>query len=169
MNKPQHARHKNPDIAQSYEILLNKIVNKTDSATHKLIDTFEKEMKILGQLTTDEILNIEESIKRDLRAAKHYLVSTSTELKDWLGFDLNLIKAELWLQFSLAADKTTLELLKIKDWVANPEYHSGEIIGLGTLICDQCDALLHFHHPGHIPPCAKCHGSRFHRISNKAS
>jgi Zn finger protein HypA/HybF involved in hydrogenase expression len=43
------------------------------------------------------------------------------------------------------------------------EYHSGEIIGLGTLACDKCGEKLHFHNPGRIPPCPKCHGTHFHR------
>lgn len=33
--------------------------------------------------------------------------------------------------------------------------------------CDKCNAFLHFHKPGHIPPCAKCHGTHFHRLKMK--
>ncbi len=41
--------------------------------------------------------------------------------------------------------------------------HTGEIIGAGTLVCDQCGEKLHFHKAGKIPPCPKCHGTTFHR------
>ena len=63
------------------------------------------------------------------------------------------------------ADKTTLALLRMKKNAHQPyDYHTGEIAGFGTLICDECGEKLHFHKAGHIPPCPKCHKTSFHRI-----
>ena len=42
-------------------------------------------------------------------------------------------------------------------------YHTGEITGPGTLVCDNCGEELHFHKPSRIPPCPKCKGTSFHR------
>ncbi|MBI3773498.1 MAG: hypothetical protein HY272_12460 [Gammaproteobacteria bacterium] len=43
------------------------------------------------------------------------------------------------------------------------EYHTGEITGPGTLICEGCGEHVQFHHPGLIPPCPKCGGRDYQR------
>jgi hypothetical protein len=73
------------------------------------------------------------------------------------------MKQEFWERFSQAADQTTTALYQLRLETEIAEYHSGELIGLGTLVCDQCGEKLHFHKPGHIPPCPKCTSTHFHR------
>ncbi|MDO9204956.1 zinc ribbon-containing protein [Methylotenera sp.] len=167
MNKTQPPQEANDAVDQAYESSLENALNKskqTDTSIHELLDGAAAEQKSASKSSIiDDVIQLEQSIKRDLLDAAHHMNETGKELKDWLGFDLMLIKNELWKKFTEATDKTTLELLKFKYMAANAEYHTGEIIGLGTLVCDQCKATLHFHKPGHIPPCGKCHGTRFHR------
>ena len=145
-------------VAGDYESSLAKLLQKSKQADKSLHNLLEEE-------DASEFTQMAQWIKRDLIAAAQHLNESNQELKDWLGFDLKLIKNELWQRFTEAADKTTLDLLKLKQIAANAEYHTGEIVGLGSLICDQCQAQLHFYKPGHIPPCAKCHGTRFHRLN----
>lgn len=167
MNKTQLPQEANDTVSEAYEKSLEKALQQSkqsDASIHELLDATEGKHKTSSNFSImDETIKIEQSIKRDLVDAAHHMNETGQELKDWLGFDLMLIKNELWKNFTEATDKTTLELLKLKHIAANAEYHTGEIIGLGTLICDQCKATLYFHKPGHIPPCGKCHGTRFHR------
>jgi hypothetical protein len=155
---PHNIDNKDDDtVSKDYATALEKALQeskKPESSLHQLLDD-----------ASDELYQYKQYIKRDLLDAAHHLTETGEELKDWLGFDLLLIKNELWQQFTEAADQTTLELLKLKNIAANAEYHTGEVTGLGTLSCDQCQAQLHFHKPGRIPPCAKCHGTNFHRLN----
>lgn len=162
-------------LGQAYETSLEKALHQSkqaDTSIHQLLDDVnnntEDTSKTSSQPYSSEISKIKQSIKRDLTDAAHHLSETGKELKDWLGFDIALIKSELWLNFTEATDKTTLELLKLQQSVAHAEYHTGEIIGLGTLVCDKCKAYLHFHKPGHIPPCGKCYGTHFHRLNHQA-
>lgn len=159
MNKtPPSIDDKDDDsVGQDYTATLEKALQeskKPESSLHQLLDD-----------ASDELYQYKQYIKRDLIDAAQHLAETGEELNDWLGFDLQLIKNELWQKFTEAADQTSLELLKLKHIAANAEYHTGEVIGLGSLSCDQCQARLHFHKPGRIPPCAKCHGSHFHRLN----
>ena len=85
------------------------------------------------------------------------------KLKNWLGFDIALIEDRLRDMFFQAADQTTKELLELKYRAEIAGYHTGEITGPGTLVCDKCQEKLHFHKAGHIPPCPKCRGTHFHR------
>ncbi|MES2012868.1 MAG: zinc ribbon-containing protein [Pseudomonadota bacterium] len=170
MNNTQHPQDNNDAVSQAYESSLENALQQSkqySKSLHTAIEESEDEQKSLGQLGADEINKLKQSIQRDLFDAAYHLNETGQELKDWLGFDLMLIKNELWKNFTEATDKTTLELIKLKHIAANAEYHTGEIIGLGTLTCDACGAALHFHQPGHIPPCGKCHGTHFHRLNQK--
>jgi len=167
MNKSQLPQEADDTVSEAYEKSLEKALQQSkqsDTSIHELLDSTVDKEKISSSFNImDETVKLEQSIKRDLIDAANHMNETGQELKDWLGFDLMLIKNELWKNFTEATDKTTLELLKLKYIAANAEYHTGEVIGLGTLICDQCKATLHFHKPGHIPPCGKCNGTRFHR------
>ena len=170
MNKTQPQKNENDALSQAYQSSLETALQQsaqTDSDFHHLLEIISDDIKMASQLKADEVVHLKNSIKRDLIDAANHLNETSQELKDWLGFDISLIKHELWQAFTAATDKTTLALLKLKHIAANAEYHTGEIIGLGTLVCDQCKAKLHFHKPGHIPPCGKCNGTRFHRLNHE--
>ncbi len=171
MNKTQPQQDVNDAVGHAYQSSLETALQQSkhaDSNFHHLLEIVTDDIKIASQIKADEAVDLKNSIKRDLLDAAHHLNETGKELKDWLGFDISLIKSELWQAFTEATDKTTLELLKLKQIAANAEYHTGEIIGLGTLVCDQCKAALHFHQPGHIPPCGKCHGTRFHRLNHSS-
>ena len=66
--------------------------------------------------------------------------------------------------FEAGIKTTSIELAKLKDMAEHAEYHTGEITVPGVLICDHCGEQLHFKEAGHIPPCAKCNETRFHRL-----
>ena len=155
-------------LIEAYEPLLGKALQKAHQGGaffHRILDEIRGDVIAVYNLSADEVVLLEEYVKRDLSDAAQYMSNTGKELKDWLGFDLALIERGFWEKFSSAADKTTTELLQIKRRAENVEYHTGEIIGLGTLVCDQCGQKMHFYKPSHIPPCPKCHTTHFHRKS----
>ena len=61
-------------------------------------------------------------------------------------------------------DDSLQEILKLKEQA--PEYRTGEITGPGTLLCSECGEQLHFHRPGHIPPCPKCRSNSIRMEGN---
>jgi rubrerythrin len=153
-------------MGEAYELLLEKALQKAHQSgnlVHHTIGVVRDEIVSMKKLSNDEVIKLEEYVKRDLSDAARYLDKTGKELKDWLGFEMELVKHEFWDRFSKAADQTTIALKELKRQAENAEYHTGELVGLGTLVCDQCGKKLHFHKPGHIPPCPKCTSTRFHR------
>lgn len=157
-------------LGEAYELLLDKTVEKaheskikTGPALHKLIDEVAQKSSDIAELAGEETEKIGRFLKRDLIDAASFLDKTGKALKDWFGFDLALVEDRLRDDFSKAADQTTVELLKLKQEAEAAGYHTGEITGPGTLLCDQCGEKLHFHKAGHIPPCPKCQGVSFHR------
>lgn len=153
-------------MGEAYELLLEKALKKAHQsgtiALH-MIDEIRDDIVALNKFSDDEIVKLEAYVKRDLIDAARYQDKTGKELQDWVGFDVTLMKHEFWKLFSAAADQTTTALNQLKQQAEYADYHTGELTGLGTLICDQCGEKLHFHKPGHIPPCPKCIGTHFHR------
>ena len=153
-------------MGDAYELLLKKAFDKahqSDAGVHAMVEAIRDNAVELDKFSDDEIVKLEGYLRRDLIDAARYMDQTGEELKDWLGFDLALIKHELWERFSAAADQTTLALDQLKLQADIVGYRTGEITGLGRLVCDQCGENLHFHKPGHIPPCPKCKTTHFHR------
>lgn len=160
-------------LGEAYELLLDKTIEeaqtaktKSGPALHQLIDEVAQKSSDVSELAGEEAIKIGHYLKRDLLDAASYLDKTGKALKDWLGFDITYLEDRLRDNFSQAADQTTIELLKLKQEAAAAGYITGEITGPGTLVCDQCGEILHFHKAGHIPPCPKCKSSHFHRRSD---
>jgi len=153
-------------LDEAYEVLLERALRKAQqrgTALHHMIGEVRRDTPALIKLKEEDAVKLEGYVKRDLIDAARYRNKTGGSLQDWLGFDLALIKNEFLEMFSAAADKTTTELMLLKLQAESAEYHTGELTGLGTLACDQCGERLHFHKPGHIPPCPKCNSTHFHR------
>ena len=143
---------------------LHSTEKKSAQLLHKLIDEAKDKAVELKELSEDDAAKLADWLKRDLDDTVNYLSDTGNELKDWLGFETALLESAVLDLMLKAADKTTVELLTMKDYARQPHaYHTGEITGPGTLVCDQCSEKLHFHRAGKIPPCPKCHATTFHR------
>jgi len=158
-------------IGEAYELMLERAMTdyrkareKAGPVLHEFIDKARDTAIELGELTAEEADKLAGYLKRDLASAADHLAEAGDELKEWLGFEAELVKAEIFDLFLKAADRTTLELQKMKEQAEQAlHYSTGEITGPGTLVCEQCGEKLHFHKPGHIPPCPKCHATRFRR------
>jgi hypothetical protein len=154
-------------LGQAYELLLEKALQKAHQSgalVHHMIEESRGDITALHTFSDDEVIKLEEYLKRDLFDAAQYLEKTEKELKYWLDFDVALIKREFWNQFTEAADHTKTALNQLKNLATNTGYLSGELIGLGTLVCSMCGEKLHFRKPSQIPSCAKCGSTHFHRL-----
>ncbi|MDA8360390.1 MAG: zinc ribbon-containing protein [Gammaproteobacteria bacterium] len=152
-------------MGEAYRELLQKALRKardTGTGLYHLISGMRGEMAV-NKVSEPEWAELEGSVRRDLAHAAQYLQEGGSELKDWLGFDVSLIEKALWSAFSEAANQTQVELYKIHLQAEAAGYHTGEWVGLGTIVCDRCGELLQFHKPGRIPPCPRCKGTHFHR------
>lgn len=161
-------------LGEAYEKMYERVVEglhnaeeKTGPLLHKLIEEAREKAVELKEVSEQDAVKIADWLKRDMTEAANYLSETGHELNDWLGFEATLLESAVLDLLLKAADKTTLNLLQMKENVERAStYHTGEITGPGTLVCDQCGEKLHFYRAGKIPPCPKCHSTRFHRNSS---
>ena len=144
---------------------LHKSEDRTGLLIHDLIDEAKDKIKDLEEMAEEDAEKLAVWLKRDLDEAINYVSETEYAIKDWLGFETSQIENAMIHALLETTDKTTLALLKMKQHVHKPyDYHTGEVAGFGTLICDECGEKLHFHKAGKIPPCPRCHETSFHRI-----
>lgn len=175
MSNQTEPRNPQDKLIQAYDRMMERVRAAIGEAEKTALPILQqgieaaKEKAVeLGELTREEAERIGDYLRRDLRDAAEHLVRTGNDLRDWLRFDLNLIENRLWEMFSQAVDRTRIELAQLQGQApVVQEYHTGEITGIGTLVCTGCGQLVHFHATNRIPPCPKCHGSTFVRATGE--
>lgn len=171
-----HQRSTNEKLVHAYNAMMERVKTAIEEAgegtspkVSELVARAQKKAIELGEVSGDEAIKIGDYLKRDLDAAADYLASEETEeLINWLKFDIELIEDRLLEMFLSVADQTKVELMALEERAAHAdEYYTGEITGPGTLVCSACDEHIHFHKPGHIPPCPKCHATVYKRSQSE--
>ena len=163
--------HNDNSLIDAYNQMMARIKDSIESAEahtvptlQKAIDQAKQQAIHLGEITLDDAEEIGNYIKRDINDAAEYLMETSHEFSEWLMLDIDIIEQKVLELFLSVADKTRIEL----EQLAHPsckisQYHTGEITGPGSLICEACGEMIHFTTTGHIPPCPKCRKTEFKR------
>ncbi|MEE9451150.1 MAG: zinc ribbon-containing protein [Gammaproteobacteria bacterium] len=156
-------------LIKAYEHMLAHVSQATNKKQlDEAIQHAKSTLLDVGQLTHEEVENIAQCFNRDIIDATLFLHETEEDLINWVKFDWQLIEARLWDNFSAVADKTLLEQQALQfRLMRGPVYKSSEIIGLGSLQCDQCGEILHFKKVSQIPPCPGCEATQFSRVSDK--
>jgi len=143
---------------------LHQTKDKSGPMLHKLVDNAKNKAVELKELSEEDAGKLADWFKRDLDDAVSYFSETGHELSDWLGFETKLLESAALDLLMKASDNTTVELLTLRENARRPRpYHTGELTGPGTLVCEQCGKKLDFHKSGKIPPCPECHATLFHR------
>lgn len=160
--------NKNKFIA-AYNELMKHLHETMDEAIHSLADALEiskEKTRKSTDLTKDEIDQVSDYVKRDIEHAAHGLSETkdTESLSEWFKFDIELIENFALDAFLSLADKTRLELAKLGQLAELNTYHTGNITGPGTFVCDQCDKQIAFKSTSEIPECPACHGKTFVRL-----
>ena len=164
-------------MTDAYERMLERVDGMLEIAEKSTLPTLRRALDQarekaveLNELTREEAERLSEYVERDMQEAAHYLLETGNEFRQWWQFDVQMIEQRMLEMFANVADKTRLELEKIADQAREASlYHTGEVTGPGTLLCNSCGKELHFHKAGHIPPCPSCRGTGFRRPASADS
>jgi polyhydroxyalkanoate synthesis regulator phasin len=171
------SEHEKPDtvdkLVDAYERMLKRTHETIEQAEKETVPAFREllhkardNMVELGELTREEANKVADYVERDIKDAASYIADTGEDLKKWWRFDLDQIEQKLLDTFSQVADQTSVQL---QNWAEQARqaslYHTGEVTGPGTLVCDACGAEMNMHKAGRIPPCPKCHATSFSRPS----
>jgi rubrerythrin len=144
---------------------LHETLGDADYSTADAVEIAKGKTSQQSDLSAEEIDKVSGFVARDLtHAANNLAQNDKNSFSNWLKFDMDLIENFAFESFLDLADKTRLELAmleqKAKDY--HP-YHSGEITGPGTFICEECGKEIAFKSTSQIPECPECKSKTFVR------
>ncbi|WP_411907263.1 zinc ribbon-containing protein, partial [Salmonella enterica] len=110
-------------------------------------------------LTRTEVDELTRAVRRDL---EEFAMSYEESQDD--SVFLRVITESLWQELADITDKTQLEWREVfQDLNHHGVYHSGEVVGLGHLVCEKCHYHLAGYTPDVLPLCPKCGHDQFQR------
>ena len=115
-----------------------------------------------GDLTPAEVDSVTRSVHRDLEEFARSYDENRDDNTDSVW--TRVIKESLWQELADITDKTQLEWREIfKDVSHHGVYSSGEVVGLGNLVCERCHHTVAFYTPEVLPLCPHCGFDQFQR------
>lgn len=149
---------------------LDELQHETGPKLEKAIDQAKDKIEDWSEITAEEAEHFSDYLARDLRHAAEYIEEGERGLIDWLRLDLMYIEDKALETFSNMVDHTRLELDKLAENAElYGEWHTGEFISMGCLICQECGEEIQFKSPSPIPVCPKCEGTIFTRHENESN
>ena len=114
------------------------------------------------ELTRTEVEELTRAVRRDLEEfALSYEESLDEETDSVF---MRVIKESIWQELADITDTTQLEWREVfQDLSHHGVYHSGEVVGLGNLVCEKCPFHLAVYTPDVLPLCPKCGHDQFQR------
>lgn len=152
-------------VTQHYRQLLASLSRQLEQGERD-IDTLVRDgrrrLEASGELSPADVDNVTRAVRRDLEEfARSYDESRSDEGDSVFA---RVIKESLWQELADITDKTQLEWQEIfKDVHHHGVYASGEVVGLGNLVCERCHHALAFYTPETLPLCPQCGFDQFQR------
>lgn len=158
------------NITQSYRQLVSSLTERLKNGERD-ISTLVQDARVRlqheGKLSEIQIEQLTSAVRRDLHEfARSYGESQRAVAEDdeTDSVFFRVIKESLWKELADLTDKTQLEWKEVfKDVSHHGIYHSGEVVGLGNLVCENCHFHLAVYTPEILSRCPKCGNTEFSR------
>lgn len=152
-------------VAQFYRELVATLSERLRSGERDidaLVEQARVKISQSGELTHREVETLTKAVRRDLEEFARSYEESQDELTD--SVFMRVIKESLWQELADITDKTQLEWREVfQDLNHHGVYHSGEVVGLGNLVCEKCHYHLAVYTPDVLPRCPKCGHDQFQR------
>lgn len=152
-------------VAQFYRELVSTLSERLRNGERDidaLVEQARVKISQSGELTQREVESLTTAVRRDLEEFARSYEESQDELTD--SVFMRVIKESLWQELADITDKTQLEWHEVfQDLNHHGVYHSGEVVGLGNLVCEHCHYHLAVYTPDILPRCPKCGHDQFQR------
>ncbi|MCS3432128.1 zinc ribbon-containing protein [Klebsiella sp. BIGb0407] len=152
-------------VSKSYHELvksLTKQIEGGDRDIDKLVNEARQSLEEKHELTPDEIAQVTNAVRRDVKAFANSYSENSDDFTD--SVFMRVIKESVWQELADITDKSQIEWREaFQDIEKGGVYQSGELVGFGNLICDNCHFSLAIYSPEILSVCPQCGHDRFHR------
>ncbi|WP_336218948.1 zinc ribbon-containing protein [Citrobacter amalonaticus] len=152
-------------VAQYYRELvasLSERLRNGERDIDALVEQARQRVLQAGELTRTEVDQVTRAVRRDLEEFAMSYEESLEEESD--SVFMRVIKESIWQELADITDKTQLEWREVfQDLSHHGVYHSGEVVGLGNLVCEKCHFHLAVYTPEVLPRCPKCGHDQFQR------
>lgn len=153
-------------LLQYYRELMTSLTERLEQGERgieKLMQNAEQYLEKIDDLSQEEIHSLRQSVERDLREFARNYEENKTAFSD--SVFMTVIKESIWQELADVTDRTQLEWQEVlNDLSHHGVYNSGEVVGLGNLVCERCNHRITFYTPEVLPRCPKCGYEHFSRI-----
>lgn len=152
-------------VTEHYRELLSSLTERLKAGERDidaLVASAEQRLNAAGDMTRTEIAQLTQAVRRDLEEFARSYGENQEDFTD--SVFMRVIKESLWQELADITDKTQLEWREVfQDLNHHGVYHSGEVVGLGNLVCEKCHYHLAVYTPDVLPLCPKCGHDQFQR------
>ncbi|WP_370549675.1 zinc ribbon-containing protein [Edwardsiella tarda] len=147
---------------QQWLAALTERLKKGERDIDALLESAEQQLRHASDLSEADIEQIRLAMRRDLEEFARAYQESRDEMED--SVFIRVIKESLWQELADITDKTQLEWREVlQDVSHHGVYHSGEVVGLGHLVCEKCHFNLDVYTPEILPRCPRCGHDQFQR------
>lgn len=121
-------------------------------------------LRLLAQqnLTSAEVDEVMRAVRRDLQEFALSYEESSDAVGDSLF--MRVIRESIWKELADITDKSQLEWREVfQDLRHHGVYQSGEVVGLGNLVCEKCHFTRAIYTPETLTRCPECGHDQFQR------
>lgn len=145
-----------------YKDLSNWLDEMSEIQKPKVIELVKRALlyaKAAEDMSEEKINQFTDNLKYDLY---DFYQQNQAEVKD--STYLSLLNESLWSNLAKLTDKSQVEWAElVEDFDHDGIYKTGDIIGFGELVCEQCDETMQITHIGEVIDCTKCGNNTFTR------
>ncbi len=139
--------------------LLAKRLDRGERDIDRLMSYARDHLNTHSALTPDEQQQVLKSVRRDI---KTFAQGYDEQRPDSLF--MRIVRQSLWKELADITDRSQLEWRDLfVDLRHHGVYQSGEVVGLGNLICEKCHFTRAIYTAEILERCPKCGHSHFHR------
>ncbi len=154
-----------PKRKHGYEEKFNEVVETikhSPEELNKVLETSGEVAQAAKDMTKDELSLISAYMRADLKEfADNFQESKESP------FSI-MVTDSIWQALLDITDKTKVEWVELfEDLDHQGIYKTGDVIGLGHLVCEKCGHKTQYIHPTVIESCCKCGCNEFTRIALK--
>ncbi|QKJ86366.1 zinc ribbon-containing protein [Paramixta manurensis] len=153
-------------VAQYYRELLTSLTERLQGGERDvdaLVEQGRQRLQASGELTHSEVNEVTRAVRRDLEEfARSYGESAENDLSD--SVFLRVIRESIWKELADITDRSQLEWREVfQDLNHHGVYQSGEVVGLGNLVCEKCQFTRAIYTPELLTRCPECGHDHFQR------
>jgi hypothetical protein len=126
-------------VAQFYRELVATLTERLRNGERDidaLVEQARARVTQTGELTRTEVEEVTRAVRRDLEEFARSYEESQDEVTD--SVFMRVIKESLWQELAISPIKRSWSGARFQDLNHHGVYHSGEVVGLGNLVCEKC-------------------------------